>query len=508
MVEEAAADSELRRAIELIAAVEVATWENRLVDLRVTEPMIVVAPRHRLNTDTLLRLKRLSCAPFTLLPAEIAVEQFRKQRVREPLSSNALIYDEIHGVGYRVVADDTRSVPLEELNEALRSRELVEWVYFNCHGEGGHLKLRNLTVCGLVGAEDMDVIGRPIPLACSTNACRRSLGEGGTFLARDLHAHHLIVVTCNGLVLSGEGFPSLSSVCVAALEGTAATVTSSCAPVPINAIASVVLSNATSQKMTWWEREELLNRISAGLLGLRPFLTIGIPNDFRFCSWRQELDLNEANCKFVARSCRLYRHASEARRRTLGRRLRVQMTTVSALEGFPQLLRNVLGRGRQPKLKSVPGAGAIERILTDLLGRQEFGRIRDRCDRCGSQLYCQLRRAHLTRLVRIQQLLCPVCGVVTTELLAVGATRRRGRSTRIAQSVVKHRSPQLSWRSCELSLKAGAGIVWREENIKRQRVRLKWPPRSPSEIDTVRVVLTKKGFIRVERHRAVRIVHV
>ena len=91
------------------------------------------------------------------------------------------------------------------------------------HGEGGHVNLNSIVLCGLIGRMERGLAGEPIG-GCRVdgenrrckrvyNPCTRILSFGG------LRTKQLYLFTCTGFVIAGDLYPSSISCILSAAEG-------------------------------------------------------------------------------------------------------------------------------------------------------------------------------------------------------------------------------------------------------------------------------------------------
>lgn len=468
-----------------------------LTDVPLEEPTVLVAEARELTTPAMLAMRARAAAPFTVLPLQLAAPLLARHAEAVPQPGVGLVYDEPHGHAQLCNGAAAGRLDLAAANQMLLVGSPLAWAYISCHGEGGHLRLQDLVVCGLVGDVEVTPAGAPIPGGCRRGDCRRCTG-GPLLPAGALHVGHLVVSTCNGISLAAEGFPSTSSVALAALQGRVRLVTSACAPVHIDAVASSVLGQFGTG-LHWWQREAVLNAVSTRLLGLGSFVTLGLPPDMATgpaAPGGLPVDVAES----IDLGCRLYISSRRALRREGLRRVRARRANCAGKRN---------GAARAPLAWLVPGeagAGALESALSSLLGPLRFRPTVRCCGRCGCKLLEHRVPAALPGFHRLVQALCPVCGVTASELH--GTRMHRAATTFRTPVLLRRRGRGWAWAATELSLKAGAGgIAWRVRGGKAARVRPRWPAHARAELDTVRSVLLQLGRVRIERLRVLWMSH-
>lgn len=460
---------------------------NALTDVTLQEPTVLVAETRELTTPAMLAMRARAAAPFTVLPIELAAPLLARHAEAVPQPAAGLVYDELHGHAQLCDAPAAGRLSLVAANQMLLGGAPLAWAYLSCHGEGGHLRLQDLVVCGLIGDVEVTPAGVPIAGGCRRGDCRRCT-SGPLLPAGALQVGHLVVSTCNGISLAAEGFPSTSSVALAALQSRVSLVTSACAPVHIDAVASSVLGQFGAD-LHWWQREAVLNAVSKQLLGLDPFVTLGLPPDIATGPAVPDV-LPVDVAENIDLGCRLYIASRRALRRESLRRVRARRAKCA---GNRNASLTWLAPGEA-------GAGELESALSSLLGPLWFRPTVRRCERCGCRLLEHRVAAALPGFRRLVQALCPVCGVTASELH--GTRLHRAATTFRTPVLLRRRGRDWAWTATELSLKAGAGgIVWRVRGGKAARVRPRWPTHARAELDTVRSVLLQVGRVRIERLR-------
>lgn len=82
------------------------------------------------------------------------------------------------------------------------------------HGEGAHANLGSLVLCGQVPERPSDSGG------CTPTSCKRSGHADGRFQAfGSLRATNLLFLSCSGLSVSGEHYPSMNSAALSLIDG-------------------------------------------------------------------------------------------------------------------------------------------------------------------------------------------------------------------------------------------------------------------------------------------------
>lgn len=471
----------------------------------VDTPSVLLTDTQAMTTSDLLRLRQQANAVFTILPVECA--NVVCESYLRPKPTGTMIYDAIHRHGYEIRDSTVAARSLDTLNTMLRNGQAFERLFFGSHGEGGHLKLQDLTICGLLDAVEVDFNGVPIPNACNHAACRRQ-GKGPMINASALRASHLVMSTCNGISVGGEGFPSTSNVAISALlNGHTTLVTSSCSPAYCYATASVMLSRLWDH-LPWWFVEHILNSIAETFFGFASFVSLGIPSDLSLPNNTQVSRHTEIARHLLDKGNHLYMAWRANARRTAIKQLQRKMKalgTTSVIEALKQP--SSASRQKRHKFGQV-SASQLESSISLLLIGASHRHIQAKCKRCSNTLHRYQRMVNtFSEPVQAYQLLCPVCGVVMSALRKPGAMQRPLRQlARFEQNTLRI-DERLDFQllACALSLKAGSKSAWRAKTKKRL-LQPRWPTSSPSEIDTLRAVIANRQTLAVARVRAVRIV--
>ncbi|MFI7340987.1 hypothetical protein ACIBUY_23995 [Streptomyces sp. NPDC050085] len=149
---------------------------------------------------------------------------------------DTLLIDALHST---VVLDGEDLAP----DRATLRRVLTEGVrrlLVVAHGDGGHLALGPLVVCGLYTPVERDLVsGAPLERGCRAGiSCKRARHHDDVLLCRDIKAGSVVLVACKAGSIIDPAFPSTTNVVVGFLDGYAATVV---AP-PGNAAASPAIT--------------------------------------------------------------------------------------------------------------------------------------------------------------------------------------------------------------------------------------------------------------------------
>lgn len=147
-----------------------------------------------------------------------AVAQFlARQRSVEPSAdrvSGPLLLDELYQATVRATDDDlerddyARRIDPEPL---ISPRSLLA---LHVHGEGAHANLGSLVLCGQVPGQPSESGG------CTATSCKRSGHTDGRFEAfSSLRADNLLFLSCSGLSVSREHYPSMNSAALSLIDG-------------------------------------------------------------------------------------------------------------------------------------------------------------------------------------------------------------------------------------------------------------------------------------------------
>ncbi len=255
---------------------------------RAIDEAVVVALAHDLGPQLVAQLNGVRSLDWRLLLSYdeaglsfvIAKQIFARRR--GPLRlERAIVLDAIARELYDVSGDGTCS-PARELTPA-EAHHVVDgrWdlLVLRAHGEGTHVNLDSIVLCGLVGTEEVDLGGRPVA-GCAAQPggwrCKRTHGVG--VVARhlvNLRARTLALYSCNGLQTSGVGYPSNVSVVAALMDGYAVSVLcndrpGALSPAALYAGAAQALADSTLRSLV---REE--NDRNERLDGDRPWVLVG-----------------------------------------------------------------------------------------------------------------------------------------------------------------------------------------------------------------------------------------
>ena len=202
-----------------------------------------------------------------------------------PLGSTALIIDGISG---RIV-DDGSAAPLaepgprqqEQLRAALaRPRALA---VLRGHGRGSHAHFRGMVLCGLIGGEERDQLGRAIAGGCRRDAaglhCKLAGGDfSDTFSFALLPAPIVALLTCASAIMPGEIFPTRTSAALANMEAGAAAVLATNEVFPCTEAISGEVVRLARTGLSIGEIAIRLNDRQAALRPHRPFIVFGDPD--------------------------------------------------------------------------------------------------------------------------------------------------------------------------------------------------------------------------------------
>jgi len=137
---------------------------------------------------------------------EFLDRQSRIHTVRE-----MAFYDEVYGAAFNQGLG-TGSYPDTISSDELRRTGGL--LGLHVHGEGAHANLRSVVLCGQGPGSSRSLNG------CGTDHCKRAGHTGGTFLRfSDLSAEEVVFLSCSGLSVAGEHYPSDTSAVLSLIGG-------------------------------------------------------------------------------------------------------------------------------------------------------------------------------------------------------------------------------------------------------------------------------------------------
>jgi hypothetical protein len=105
----------------------------------------------------------------------------------------------------------------QALTQSLLRDDGLRALVILAHGEGAHLNLQDVVVCGAV--DDETQRGRRFEV-CRTGACKRvHAPHVEAFAVHEVRAASLVILSCNGFAVAGEQYPTCSSLVGGALDG-------------------------------------------------------------------------------------------------------------------------------------------------------------------------------------------------------------------------------------------------------------------------------------------------
>lgn len=190
------------------------------------DSLLVVAPPHALKVELLRQLQAAECRWGVLTGRDLPAATFVAAKLLDgpaPREHGYLVCGE--GVALEGPGHEPGPLEPQQLGGTPRSTLLID-----AHGEGAHLNLGSVVICGLPDEVERDSTGIVAGGCSSVDGvahCKRSHGKTTVVLARELEADDLVVLSCCGFSIAGEGYPSSVSLVLAALEGRARSVMAS-----------------------------------------------------------------------------------------------------------------------------------------------------------------------------------------------------------------------------------------------------------------------------------------
>lgn len=174
------------------------------------QSFIICAP-HNLNRT---QLDVFTKCRFTTVGVATArnTDELQKFLARQNLhrdGGNNALFDEIYGSIY---LDNLKNKYPSMIPKSDIAHDF-DLLSMHVHGEGAHANLRSIVLCGQA------------PLACdsyecSSVYCKRSKGSDGLFIPfYDLNASEVLFLSCNGLSVSEEHYPSRCSAVLSLISG-------------------------------------------------------------------------------------------------------------------------------------------------------------------------------------------------------------------------------------------------------------------------------------------------
>lgn len=168
--------------------------------------------------------------------------------------------------------------------ETLRLLPKTDWqsLYLLAHGEGGHLNLHPLVLCGLLGEAELSTAGHEVPGGCRRLAggdlcCKRQRADSHAVGYGALRAQDLAVFSCSSYPVAAEPYPSQVSGVLAALEGYPVSVLATDRVMEVDPIEPVLGMTVFHQTGALGAVAQALNDIQFRRLGARPYLLFGDP---------------------------------------------------------------------------------------------------------------------------------------------------------------------------------------------------------------------------------------
>lgn len=142
------------------------------------------------------------------------------------------------------------------------------------HGEGAHARLGDLVICGVAEEREHHADGRAIDGCVRGVRCKRA-PQGAARALLDVRARVLVLLSCNGLSLAGELYPSSASMALAAAESFPAAFLSATRRVVLESSHAALVYDALAAGATLGRAARLLN--GDGAVGAQPYLVCGDP---------------------------------------------------------------------------------------------------------------------------------------------------------------------------------------------------------------------------------------
>ncbi|HEX9335895.1 MAG TPA: hypothetical protein VF892_08405, partial [Pseudonocardiaceae bacterium] len=182
----------------------------------------------------------------------------------------------------RRTGGDGRWTPFEPLADDRVARWLYErdWdsLGLDAHGEGAHVNLGKIVLCGLVDGVETDRDGDPVA-GCADDPprCKRVTSADQRVLAlRDVRARELFLASCNGFAVAGDMYPSSLSCVLSAADGFPARVLTTDRLTMVDHWLAPTLMELAGTASAGRIRE-FANDIGLRLTGVRPWILFGDP---------------------------------------------------------------------------------------------------------------------------------------------------------------------------------------------------------------------------------------
>jgi hypothetical protein len=281
-------DARLRPAADLLArihhadvvAAESAAGLANEPRFRTADVPMVVALPDQLSATVVGALGEASEGRLTLVTAldvagvHFVVAKAALWRQRPPGAERVFSIDELHS---EIVDGEAKAEPFSaEKVERLLASEDVDAMVLHAHGEGSHAYLRQLALCGVLEPEE-HVVGEAIPGGCRLDPfCKRATAIGVPvrhFSALDVASVWLL--SCHGLSLARQGYPSRSSAVLALLEGGAVDVFCNDRSTPFSRDDVALFRSFAEDGVCMAVAEREVNAIYRHAQGVRPYLVVG-----------------------------------------------------------------------------------------------------------------------------------------------------------------------------------------------------------------------------------------
>jgi len=248
--------------------------------------LLLIGRSHRFDASFLRMLAERVAVPWGILTAEdLPALTFAAAKLlaAHPATAYAVIdaangaTEHVHQAG---VVDPRRPLSAALLRDLLDGDHLQGLAVF-AHGEGGHVNLESVVLCGLVGDEERDLDGNALG-GCMVKGeerrCKRAPDSATRVLSfGDLRAARLLLFTCAGSAMAADLYASNVSAVLAAAEGYPAATMVTDRVVAIDPDLPAMLLQLLAQGVGLGPVIHLANDVLSRQAGCRPFILFGDP---------------------------------------------------------------------------------------------------------------------------------------------------------------------------------------------------------------------------------------
>lgn len=275
----------------LLFAPEEADSIKRVLKEQSWRSVLFVGRPQTFTVDYIQRLAEFISIPWGILTAwdiqglSFVVAKLLVQQQLQKKEGAWTVINAMNGT-FREIIEDGESAPAQRYSpEQIRCMMLQrEWHTLGIvgHGEGGHMNLNPIVLCGVQGDAEVALDGTPIDgcrVQNESRQCKRApSGEMLVLSFGDIRAHNLYLFSCTGFLMNGELYPSLNSGVLSALEGYAATAAATDRITYIDFLVPQMTLNLLQTGISSGAAFQFINDLHARKYRRRPYMLCGDPS--------------------------------------------------------------------------------------------------------------------------------------------------------------------------------------------------------------------------------------